>query len=190
MNLSNAANVYRPDLKLLQTEVQQYFVENLFSLAIQQKRTSTQITMDVHYNRLNTSELPTLIEVLQENLPSVLQTTCYNDLNLPFNEEVRNTEIGHLFEHILLEYLCQHKIAKEATRATYAGRTRWNWHRDPLGRFHIHLNCGKKDADILPVALESTVSLMKTILGYNQPLFVRNTDLTMQTGLKNGERRC
>src|SRR5579862_8893482 len=103
MNLSTAAKVYRSNWKLLQPEVQQYFVENLFSLAITQKRTSTQIIMDVLYNQLNTSEIPYLLDVLQENLPSVLLTTCYNDLNLPFSVEVRNTEIGHLFEHILLE---------------------------------------------------------------------------------------
>jgi hypothetical protein len=189
MNLTTAAKVYRPNWKLLQPEVQKYFVENMFSLAITQKRTSTKITMDVLYNQLNTSEIPYLFDLLQENLPSVLLTKCYNDLDLPFDEEVRNTELGHLFEHILLEYLCQHKIAKGARAATYAGRTRWNWHRDPLGRFHIHLNCGKKDADILPPALEQTVSLMKLILGYNKPLFMTET-LTAQNGLKNGERRC
>jgi len=189
-NLSTAANLYRPNWKLLQPEVQKYFVENLFSLAITQKRTSTQIIMDVLYNQLNTSEIPYLFDMLEENLPSVLLSKCYNDMGLPFNEEVRNTEIGHLFEHILLEYLCQHKIAKGARAATYAGRTRWNWHRDPLGRFHIHLTCGKKDADILPPALEKAVSLMKLLLGYKQPLFITDANLTAQNGLKNGERRC
>jgi hypothetical protein len=190
MNLSTAGSVYRPNWKLLQPEVQKYFVENMFSLAIKQKRTSTQITMDLLYNQLNTTEIPYLMDVLQEKLPSVLLTKCYNDLGLPFNEEVLNTEIGHLFEHILLEYLCQHKIAKGARQATYAGRTRWNWNRDPLGRFHIHLTCGTKDADILPPALENTVSLMKLILDYNKPLFMIDSDLTAQNGLKNGERRC
>jgi len=189
-NLSDTARLYRPNWKLLQPEVQQYFVEDLFSLAITQKITSTQITMDVLYNQINTAEIPYLFDVLEENLPSVLLSKCYNDLGLPFNVEVRNTEIGHLFEHILLEYLCEHKIAKGARAATYAGRTRWNWNRDPLGRFHIHLTCGKKDADILPAALENTVSLMKLILGYNQPLFVQDANLTAQNGLKNGERRC
>ena len=189
-NLSTAAKLYRPNWKLLQPEVQKYFVEDLFSLAITQKRTSTQIIMDVLYNQLNTSEIPYLYDLLKENLPSILLSKCYNDLDLPFNDEVRNTEIGHLFEHILLEYLCEHKIAKGARAATYAGRTRWNWHRDPLGRFHIHLNCGKKDADILPPALEKTVSLMKVILGYKQPLFITEANLTAQNGLKNGERRC
>jgi hypothetical protein len=189
-NLSTAAKLYRPNWKLLQPEVQKYFVENLFSLAITQKRTSTQIIMDVLYNQLNTSEIPYLYDLLKENLPSILLSKCYNDLDLPFNDEVRNTELGHLFEHILLEYLCEHKIAKGARAATYAGRTRWNWNRDPLGRFHIHLTCGKKDADILPPALEKTVSLMKVILGYKQPLFITEATLTAQNGLKNGERRC
>lgn len=188
--LSPAANTIQPNWELLQPETQKYFVENLFSLAIVQKRTSTKITMDLLYNQLNTSEIPFLVEMLQQKLPSVLLATCYNDLGLPFNVEVRNTEIGHLFEHILLEYLCQHKIAKGARQATFAGRTKWNWKRDPFGRFHIHLSCGKKDSDILPPALEKTVSLMKVILGYEQPLFITEAALAAQNGLKNGERRC
>ncbi|SRR6266568_489869 len=188
--LSLNSNLFRPDWKYLQPEVQKYFIENLFSLAITQRRTSTKITMDVLYNQLSTAEIPSVIDMLEENLPSVLMTTCYNDMDLPFNEEVRNTEIGHLFEHILLEYLCQHKIAKGARQATYAGRTRWNWTRDPLGRFHIRLTCGTKDADILPPALEKTVSLMKIILGYKQPLFITDAALTSHNGLKNGEGRC
>jgi hypothetical protein len=189
-NLSNAVNPYSPDWKLLQPAVQKYFVENLFSLAIIQKQTRTKITMDLLHNQINTEQIPFITDLLQENLPSVLSTTCYNDLGLPFDEEVRNTEIGHLFEHILLEYLCQNKLAKGARRATYAGRTTWNWVRDPLGRFHIHLNCGKKDSDILPLALDQTVALMKIILGYNpRPLFLTGTT-TAKNGLKNGERRC
>jgi hypothetical protein len=190
-NLSIAANAYAPDWKLLQPAVQKYFVENLFSLAIIQRQTRTKIIMDLLYNQISTKEIPFIFDLLQEKLPSVLATTCYNDLNLPFDEEVRNTEIGHLFEHILLEYLCQHKLAKGAKSATYIGRTSWNWVRDPRGRFHIHLTCGKKDADILPLAIEKTVGLMKIILGYNErPLFLLETKGTAQNGLKNGERRC
>lgn len=173
-----------------QPDVQKYFVENLFSLAIIQKRTRTKIIMDVLYNQINTREIPFITELLSEHLPSVLTTACYNEQDLPFSEEVQNTEIGHLFEHILLEYLCQYRISKGAKRATYAGRTKWNWTREPFGRFHIHLTCGKKDADILPIALEQTVSLMKIILGYNQPLFSLHTKPSAQNGLKNGERRC
>ena len=189
-NLSLVSQAAKPESNLTQPAMQQYFVENLFSLAIIQKQTSTKITMDLLYKQLNTEEIPSIVSLLEANLPSVLATTCYNDNNLPFNEEVQNTEIGHLFEHILLEYLCQHKLAKGARRATYAGRTKWNWHRDPMGRFHIHLNCGKKDSDILPLALEKTVALMKVLLSYNQqPLFATETS-EPANGLKNGERRC
>lgn len=187
--LSPNPNLFVPDLQLSQPATQKYFVENLFALVIIQKNTRTQIVMDVLYNQLNTQEIPFLFDMLQENLPTVLTTACYNDLGLPFAEEVRNTEIGHLFEHILLEYLCLCKLQKGAKRATYAGRTTWNWTRDPLGRFHIHLTCGKKDADILPGALEQTVSLMKLILGYNQQPLFSTARSTAHNGLKNGERR-
>ena len=189
-NLSLAAKKFRPDWQLLQPTVQKYFVDNLFSLAIIQKQTKTKIIMDLLYNQINTKEIPFIEDLLKENLPSVLAATCYNDLDLPFDEEVRNTEIGHLFEHILLEYLCQNRLAKGAKRATFSGRTKWNWTRDPFGRFHIHLTCGKKDADILPVALEQTVSLMKVLLAYNKNHLFLTTNSLNNNGLKNGERRC
>lgn len=168
LSLLSAPQPFYPGMKLTQPTIQRYSVEKLFSLIIIQKKTKTQIIMDLLYTNLNTESIPFLVDHLEENLPSVLFATCYNDQGLPFNEEVRNTEIGHLFEHILLEYLCQHKLAKGAKRATYVGQTKWNWTRDPLGRFHIHLNCGSKDADIFPPALEKTVSLMKVILGHKQ----------------------
>lgn len=189
-NLSNAAGLLSPDLRTLQPTVRKYFVENLFSLAITQKQTRTKIIMDLLYNQINTKEIPFITDLLKENLPSVLATTCYNDFNLPFDIEVQNTEIGHLFEHILLEYLCQNRLAKGAKRATFSGRTKWNWRRDPFGRFHIHLTCGRKDADILPIALEQTVNLMKLLLEYNKKSLFLLDMHTSQNGLKNGERRC
>ena len=103
----------------------------------------------------------------------MLLTQCFNDDGLPFRMEVKHTEIGHLFEHILLEYLCQGKIAKGAQRASYSGNTKWNWIKEPRGTFHIRLSCGMKDADILPAAMDKTISLMKVILAYHQtPLFM------------------
>jgi len=169
--------------------------ENLFSLTVTQKNTSTKIIMQLHRNEVNTSHLPFIVDLLKMNLPNVLSTRCFNDENLPFREEVRNTEIGHLFEHILLEYLCQLKIAKGFNRASFAGRTRWNWIKDPRGKFHIHLNCGMKDSDILPVAIEKTVSLMKFILlEEQQAMFFdykypgARMRLSRRNGLKNGKR--
>ncbi len=167
---------------------QQFLVENLFSLDITQKQTSTRIVMQLLYNQVNTKDIPHIVDLLQEHLPNVLHTDCYNDEGLPFNIEVRHTEIGHLFEHILLEYLCQQKIAKGAQRASYAGNTKWNWVRDPRGKFHIRLTCGMRDADILPIALERTIDLMKILLAQHQtPLFTKSL-YGPKNGLKNGKR--
>src|ERR1700737_3152384 len=110
-------------------------VENLFTLAIIQRTNFTKIIMQSP-NYINTGEIPFIVDQLKEYLPNVLMTQCYNEDNLPFALEVRNTEIGHLFEHILLEYLCQLKIAKGFAKAEFAGRTRWNWIKDPRGKFH------------------------------------------------------
>src|SRR4051812_9400342 len=121
-------------IKNFQLYSEKYSVENLFSLAIIQRNSSTNIMMQILNSPISTSRIPSVVEVLREHLPNVLMTQCFNDENLPFVVEVRNTETGHLFEHILLEYLCQLKIAKGHRRASYVGRTTWNWLRYPKGR--------------------------------------------------------
>jgi hypothetical protein len=173
----------------LQPMTQQLLVENLFSLDVIQKQTTTRIVMQMLYNQVNTREIPHIVELLEMHLPNVLHTQCFNDDGLPFRMEVKNTEIGHLFEHILLEYLCQAKIAKGANQASYSGNTKWNWVRDPRGMFHIRLSCGVKDADILAPSLEKTIDLMKIILSYHQsPLFLTKPLFGPRNGLKNGRR--
>jgi hypothetical protein len=173
---------------------QEQIIENLFSLNVTQKNSSTKIIMQLHGSEVNTSHIPYIVDLLKINLPNVLLTKCFNDDNLPFQDEVRNTEIGHLFEHILLEYLCQLKIAKGFNRASYAGRTRWNWIKDPKGKFHIQLNCGIKDADILPLAIEKTVTLMTIIMKEEQAGLFSAKNLpgaklrwTKRNGVKNGK---
>lgn len=168
----------------------EYHVERLFSLEVLQKTTSTRIIMQSHHKYLNTGYIPFVHEILQRHLPTVLLTKCFNDDDLPFSAEVKHTETGHLFEHILLEYLCQLKIAKGAHRAVFSGRTSWNWVKDPRGKFHIRLTCGMKDADILPLALEKTITLMQIIMGVEQePLFSSIKPRTSRSGLKNGKRQ-
>lgn len=170
--------------------LQSYTAEDLFSLAIKQSSTYTRISMQVLHKSLTTASMPFIVTLLKRELPNVLLTECYNDDNLPFAAEVRNTELGHLFEHILLEYLCQLKIAKGCVQASYSGRTRWNWIRDPRGLFHISLTCGQADADILPIALEKTITLMKLILTTNPaPLFAPRRYFYSRNGIKNGKRK-
>lgn len=146
----------------------EYTIEGLFSLHITFRTCSTKIILQSLNEYVNTGHLPFIDETLKKHLPTVLLTDCYNQDNLPFALEVKRTEIGHLFEHILLEYLCQLKIARGSQSAVFSGRTKWNWVKDPKGRFHIYLTCGKKDAAILPLALEKTINLMTIILKTEQ----------------------
>lgn len=136
---------------------------------------------------VNTSDIPSTYDVLQYFLPGVLNTECFNDQGLPFSREVKKTEIGHLFEHILLEYMCQLKIGKGYKSAIYAGRTKWNWERDPRGVFHIRINCTLKDADIFPPALEKSIKLMKIILGRQSGYSFNDPSSRFYEGLKNGK---
>lgn len=164
-------------------------INNFFSLAVSQKEKTTKITMQLLYNQVSTSDIPMITELLKMHLPNVLYTQCFNDEGYPFSIEVQHTEIGHLFEHILLEYLCQLRIANGANKASYSGRTKWNWMRDPKGKFHIYLSCGKKDADIFDLALQKTIELMKIILVNHQtPLFYITPQSSPKNGLKNGRR--
>lgn len=172
-----------------------YNIENNYSLSIQQKTCSAKIKMMMLSEPLNTSDMPHTLDILINFLPSVLTTECFNDQSLPFAQEVKKTEIGHLFEHILLEYMCQLKITKGYRSAVFAGRTRWNWERDPRGLFHISVNCAKKDNSILKDALEMSIVLMNLILHFNrnynlpyQSYLFAPTMMRKKRGLKNGKK--
>lgn len=141
--------------------------EQLFShfrLKIKQHPNYASIKMVFHTDFVNTKEVPSTYKFLQNLLPSVLRSTCYNRENLPFFEEVKKTELGHLYEHILLEYLCKLKIQKGFKKAVFKGKTHWNWSKDPMGTFHITATSGKNDADILNEAVKQANDLMSLLL--------------------------
>jgi hypothetical protein len=108
--------------------------------------------------------MPQIPLLLKEKLASILQSKCFNPKKLPFEEEVKNTELGHLFEHILLEYLCDEKIKSGSKAADYRGRTCWDWEKNPPGEYMIDVNAAKSDLEIMKKALEKTHALMDELL--------------------------
>jgi hypothetical protein len=139
-------------------------VDDLFSLMIQHHFRRTQIVMKLFIPTVNTKDIPWTYSLLQKHLPAILQSICFNEEKLPFSQEVRQTEIGHLFEHILLEYLCQEKLLSGCDEAMFSGRTSWNWERDPWGMFHISIKMHAADTDIFTPALEKSIALLKLII--------------------------
>lgn len=137
---------------------------NFFTLRIQLCSSFTTIDMEFLTPIINTVDLPHTKKILKKHLPTVLESKCFNTDYLPFSQEVKRTEIGHLFEHILLEYLCFSKLDHGFKKASYSGETSWNWRLENRGIFHISIDVGKTDATIFFGALKPTVDLINKIL--------------------------
>jgi hypothetical protein len=135
-----------------------------YSLDIEHQLHKTYLTMNFHDSRVLSSSFPATYEVLEQSLPSIFACKCFNDAGRPFKEEVMDTEIAHLFEHIVLEYLCKNKLAAGADNASFRGETSWNWHIDPRGTFYIWINAGFADTFSFNQACQEAIMLFNQIL--------------------------
>lgn len=151
---------------------------DLFSLRVEQKIETTTITMHLFTSIVNTFYLPHTVATLKTFLPSVLRSTCFNDNDLPFVKEAQQTEIGHLFEHILLEYLCEAKMTQEKSDISFSGVTEWNWNKDARGIFHITIDAGIEEKYLLEDALKKTIALTSRVLGSEQNRYTPLHQLT------------
>jgi hypothetical protein len=137
---------------------------DLFLLDFKQETSETNITMRLLTPLVRTVNLPNTYTTLLEVLPSIFDSKCFNDKKFSFSKEVLNTEIGHLFEHILLEYLTQLKFSYDNKNVSYSGLTSWDWHKEEQGVFHIRVDIGNFDSYIFAVALEKSTKLLNKIL--------------------------
>ncbi len=146
-----------------------------YKISIKQNKKSSQIKMEMPLCCLSTEHLPFTKTILNILLPHIFRGKCFNDGELPFRIEVENTETGHLFEHILLEYLCDYKIKLGAKTVTFCGETQWNWKKEKRGIFNITVNTCDEDVDIFYPALEKSIELFDFILENGQRNFTNNT---------------
>lgn len=150
--------------KVTPRKITRKYNENLFLLDISQGLRETGIKMRLFTNYISTESLPNTYSILQRFLPSILDSKCFNEENLTFDEEVRATEVGHLFEHIILEYLTKLKLFYDNEDISFSGTTTWDWTRDEQGVFHIKINAGVREAHIFEEALEKSIRLINKII--------------------------
>ncbi len=136
----------------------------LFEMNVFYGAEETYLKMDVKNRVVNTRDLPKTLNILKKELPTVLRTKCYNYRNVPFRKEVVQTEVGHLFEHILLENLCIEVVNAGSTRAIFSGHTDWNWKIDRRGVFHIYIGTKNTEHSLVEVALSNSLVLIEKIL--------------------------
>lgn len=86
-------------------------------------------------DRFLTSQVPHLPTMLFRLFPRLAQHKCDNGLGLSFRQECRETEIPHLFEHLIIELQSQAQPAD-----VLRGETQWNWRVDPRGHFHVFVD--------------------------------------------------
>lgn len=135
-----------------------------FSLSFNYKTAPIILEMQMQNNLVNTKDLPDTFDFIKFNAPSVLRTECFNDDNLPFSVEIKKTELGHLFEHLLLDELCRLKSNSGFENADFSGRTFWNWNNNPVGYFKILINVNKEDSIFFNKALARTILLFNRLL--------------------------
>lgn len=138
--------------------------DKYYHLSIRPQKTSTSIQMQMITPITTTHYLPHTFGLLSTFLPSIHTSRCFNDKRLPFSQEVKNTEIGHLFEHILLEYIYELKVFYKQADSIISGETSWNWHIDPHGLFHINVSLGATDKKIFFAALTKSITLLNKII--------------------------
>lgn len=113
---------------------------------------------------LNTAELPLTYNTVTKYLPNIVKAKCFNRGNLPFSEEIKKTEVGHLFEHIFIEYLCLDKLDSGAPSACYRGSTKWNWEKEPRGTFNVTISLLNDPSPWSEKSLTKSLSLLNLLL--------------------------
>jgi len=151
--------------KLELTEIRD---KDFYTLSIDHQPTQTVILMKLLIPELTTRYFPQTHKLLGLYLPTIFKSACYNDEHLSFPQEVACTELGHLFEHILLEYLCIIKLESGLEYASFEGVTNWDWTKDPMGTFYITVNTKYQELEVLSSAVDKTVTLMNIILSKNK----------------------
>lgn len=110
-----------------------------------------------------TSYYPHMYKVLLKEIPDVLRTECFNENNLSFKQEVLNTELGHLFEHILIQKMSDIKMEK-GEYTTFDGRTSWDWKANSYGTYNIWLNLVVGDRIDFNKALFETIEIFNKVI--------------------------
>lgn len=81
---------------------------------------------------MRTSSVPGVAERALKVLPTLEQHWCDNPAGRPFAEEIADTEVPHLFEHVIMEIM-----ALSGSPRTLRGQTRWDFKKDGRGVFRV-----------------------------------------------------
>lgn len=134
-----------------------------FDLNLNFSKNSLRLTHIIHNGMVRTNNYPLTFSILRRRLPSIFENICFNDGNKSFQKEVKNTEVGHLFEHILLEKL-KIEALKRNIYGDFEGYTHWDWNATQFGQFNISIKLTNNLKVYLEDALKSSIPILEEIL--------------------------
>lgn len=137
---------------------------DFFSLTFREQPGKVLIHMSVDPKMVTTTNIPCVQTSLKAALPGIFSTKCFNYKNQSFYAEVANTELAHLFEHIILEKFCELKASLGYQQFTIRGNTEWNWHKNPKGTFLIKLSVKKSDRIIFYQSLKDSIQIYNHVM--------------------------
>jgi Cyanophycin synthase-like N-terminal domain len=107
---------------------------------------------------LRTSSFPGLSERALRLLPGLRGHRCDNGAGMTFIDEMADTEVAHLLEHIAVELM-----ALSGSPTTLAGRTEWDFRADGHGVFRVLL---EYDDDLVAIgALKEAAAIVGWLTG-------------------------
>lgn len=139
-----------------------------FWVRLIQEKDQVLLTQQILNPVINTKNLSGTIDIINREVPSLFQNECFNPNNLPFSEEVKATEVGHLFEHLILEFL-KIEVEKLYGSADFSGVTSWNWTENKFGCFSIKINSALKYRPLFNRALKQAIRVLELIFADQSP---------------------
>jgi len=82
--------------------------------------------------RMRTTGDDQVVERTLRLLPGLRRHVCENGQGLTFAEEMADTEVPHLFEHVVIELM-----ARAGSPRGLRGETQWDFNRDGHGTFRV-----------------------------------------------------
>jgi hypothetical protein len=107
---------------------------------------------------LRTCEVPGLSETVVRALPGLRAHRCDNDAGLTFVDELRDTELAHLVEHVALEVM-----AMAGSSPASRGDTSWDFAADGRGVFRVRI--AYNDKAVARGALAFACDLVNALVG-------------------------
>lgn len=104
---------------------------------------------------MRTATAPGVADRALELLPELETHLCHNDTGRSFAEEIADTEVPHLFEHVVMELM-----ARAGSPRSLKGETSWDFRRDGKGVFRVSV---EYDDDFVCLG---AIKLANRVMGY------------------------